>query len=177
MSLFAALPGCGNVGDFKELVEVIQVKPGAETEVKPEAGTACGSPFLRRDSFTLAGARTDRLYNDNSNGAYIVEQSTDRPVWTPTSNFSFNTPQSSTDPSLLAAATGNPGAATGLAKSGDGDFSIPYADPSGNCVVQADAIIPWDPLRTIKHLPHPGRIRGPWPKRTLVAPILTRYSS
>lgn len=151
ISLFAALPGCGNVGDFKEPVEVIQVKPGAETD----AGTACGSPFLRRDSFTLAGARTDGQYNDNSNGAYIVEQSADRPVWKPTSNFSFNTPQSSTDPSLLGAATGNPGAATGLAQSGDGDFSISYADPSGTYVVQADAIIPWDRF-DISSLPDAG---------------------
>lgn len=95
-----------------------------------------------RDSFTLARARTDRLYNDNSNRAYVVEQSTDCPVWPLTSNFSFNTPQSSTDPSLLGAATGNPVAATVIAQSGGGDFSIPYADPSGNYVVQADAIIP-----------------------------------
>lgn len=152
-SLFAALPGCSNGGDLRALVDAGQPQPDA-SQVQPDAGAA-SSPFLRRDTFTLAGARTDRLYNDNSNGAYVIEQGTDRPVWTPATNFSFNTPQSSTDPSLLAAATGNPGAATGLAQSGGGDFSVTYADPSGNYVVQADAIIPGDRF-DISSLPAAG---------------------
>lgn len=156
-SLLASAPACSHGGDPLEPINKTPAKPdaGCVAGCQPDAGTVKDSPFLRRDSFTLMGARTDRLYDDNSQGAYIVEQSTDRPVWTPSTNFSFNTPQSSTDPSFLAAATGNPGAATGIAQSGGGDFSISYADPSGNYVVQADAIIPWDRF-DISSLPSAG---------------------
>lgn len=61
------------------------------------------------DTFTLGGVRRDRLYGDNSAGAYRVETSPDGAVWNPASNFSFNSPGSSTNPPLLGAALGNSG--------------------------------------------------------------------
>ncbi len=96
------------------------------------------------DSFTINTVRRDGLHEDNSAGAYRVETSPDGAVWKLSSDFSFQTPGSSTDPLLLSAAQGNPSAVTGLAQSGGGDFSFAYNDPSGNYVVQADAIIPDD---------------------------------
>ena len=120
-----------------------------------------GAPSLMQraaysDSFTLNTVRTDRLYNDNSAGAYSVEVApAPGATWQPQSHFSFNTPASSTNPTLLAAASGNPGAATGLAQSGDDDFSVVYSDPSLSYVVQADAIIPRDRF-DISSLPSAG---------------------
>jgi hypothetical protein len=111
--------------------------------------------LLFSDTFTLGGARTDGLYNDNSAGAYNVELHRYDAVWTPTYNFSFNTPQSSTNPSLLGAALGNPGAGTGVAQSGGGDFSFGTNSWHHNYVVQADAIIAADRF-DISSLPYPG---------------------
>lgn len=108
------------------------------------------------DTFTLGDVRYDGLYNDNSAGAYTVEDSHGNPpvTWTPTSNFSFNTPDSSTAPTLLNAAIGNAGAFSGLAQSGGGDFSFAYGIRS-NYVVQFDAILPSDRL-DITSLDVPG---------------------
>ena len=108
------------------------------------------------DAFTFTDARTDGLYNDNSAGAYSVENTYGNPAadWTPTSNFSFNSPASSTDPTRLLASLGNVGADTGLAQSGGGDFSITYGMRS-NYVVQLDAILPTDRL-DITSLPTAG---------------------
>ncbi len=107
------------------------------------------------DTFTLGGVRRDGLSNDNSAGAYRVEASPDGAVWNPASNFSFNSPGSSSNPLLLGAATGNSGASTGLAQTGGGDFSFRYNDPAGNYTVQADAIIPDDRF-DISSMPFPG---------------------
>lgn len=99
------------------------------------------------DTFTLGGARTDGLYNDNANGAYGLEDHHGNPAatWTPTSSFSFNTPASPTDPAKVGAAAGNAGAATGLAQSGGGDASFTYGRQS-SYVVQVSAILPSDRL-------------------------------
>jgi len=107
------------------------------------------------DTFTLGGVRRDRLYSDNSEGAYRVETSPDGAVWTLASNFSFNSPGSSTNPLLLGAAMGNSGASTGLAQGGRSDFSFRYNDPAGNYTVQADAIISGDRF-DISSMPFPG---------------------
>lgn len=108
------------------------------------------------DTFTLDAVRTVGLYNDNANGAYRVEDShgNTAATWTPTSSFSFNSPASSTDPARVGAATGNSGAATGLAQSGGGDFSLTYGLRS-NYVVQLNAILPADRL-DITSLPTAG---------------------
>lgn len=108
------------------------------------------------DTFTLGGARTDGLYNNNANGAYGVEDSHGNPAatWTPTANFSFNTPGSSTDPAKVGAAAGNSGAATGLAQSGGGDSSFAYGLQT-SYVVQVQAILPTDRL-DITSLPTAG---------------------
>lgn len=108
------------------------------------------------DTFSLGGARTDGLYNNNANGAYGVEDSHGNPAatWTPTSGFSFNTPASSTDPAKVGAAAGNSGAATGLAQSGGGDSSLAYGLQT-SYVVQLSAILPTDRL-DITSLPAAG---------------------
>ncbi|MBI4600738.1 MAG: hypothetical protein HY721_02145, partial [Planctomycetes bacterium] len=55
-------------------------------------------------------------------GPYAVEDTHGNPpsTWTPQTNYSFNDIPGSfgTGPAVLAAATGNPGAATGVAQSG-----------------------------------------------------------
>lgn len=103
------------------------------------------SPSALRENFTLGGVRTDPNFGDNTNGAYVIEQSTAQPVWTPT-NFAFVSPQNSLAPSLVQAATGNLGAAGGIAQVGSNNvnFSVQFADTTGNFVVQADAILPED---------------------------------
>ncbi|MCL5098990.1 MAG: Ig-like domain-containing protein, partial [Candidatus Omnitrophica bacterium] len=108
------------------------------------------------DTFTTNAIRTDGLYNDNTNGAYNIEDSHGNPsvTWTPINNFSFNTPTSSTAPAILSAAQGNTGANTGFAQSGGGDFSITYGLET-NYVVQFDAILPSDRL-DISSLPTAG---------------------
>lgn len=108
------------------------------------------------DTFSLNATRTDGLYNNNANGAYNVETVGSNPAaaWSPIANFSFNTPASSTDPAKVGAATGNTGAAGGLAQTGGGDFSLPYGLQS-NFVVQVDAIVPTDRL-DISTLPVAG---------------------
>lgn len=108
------------------------------------------------DTFTLGEVRWDGLYNDNSTGAYTVEDTQGNPpaTWTPASSFSFNTPDSSTAPILLNAAVGNAGAATGLAQSGGGDLSFAYASRP-NYLVQFDAILPTDRL-DVTSLETPG---------------------
>jgi hypothetical protein len=114
---------------------------------------AVGAPSLigvvdYSDTFTVTNPpRRDGLYNDNSGGAYGVEDAHGNPpaTWTPTANFSFNTAASTTGPNISGAATGNDGAATGLAQSGGGDFSIAYALRE-SYVVSVDAILPLDRL-------------------------------
>ena len=108
------------------------------------------------DSFTTNAVRTDGLSNNNTNGAYNVENHSSNPaaVWTPTSGFTFNTPASSTDPAKVGAAMGNSGAATGLAQTGGGDSSFAYGLQT-NYVVQVDAIMPSDRL-DITTLPTAG---------------------
>lgn len=100
-----------------------------------------------QDTFTIKNARTDGLFNDNTQGAYEVEEVQGNPAaaWNPTSSFSFNTPGSATDPAKLTAATGNAGASTGFAQSGGGDFSMAYGLRS-NYIIQLDAILPSDRL-------------------------------
>lgn len=118
------------------------------------------SGFLEIDyseTFTInPPVRTDGLYNNNAGGGYQVEQAHGNPAatWTPLSNFSFNTPGSSTNPTLLNAAAGNPGAASGFAQSGGGDFSFDYGLRT-SYVVSLDAILPSDRL-DISSLPAPG---------------------
>ena len=100
------------------------------------------------DTFTLTGIRTDGLYNDNSSGAYGVENSYGNPpaTWTATSGiFSFKTPATSTDPAALGTATGNAGASSGMAEATDIDFNFAYGRRS-DYVVQVDAILPTDRL-------------------------------
>jgi hypothetical protein len=99
------------------------------------------------DTFTITPTRVDGLYNDNSNGAYDLEDNYGNPpaTWTPTLTgiFSFNTPSSTTHPPIVSAATGNPGANTGLAQATDDDFNFSYGLRS-DYVVQVDAILPVD---------------------------------
>jgi HYR domain/Galactose oxidase, central domain len=96
------------------------------------------------DTFTLTSIRTDGLYNDNSKGAYGVENSYGNPpaTWTPATDiFSFQTPGSSSDPATVGTAVGNTGASSGLAQAGAVDFNFAYGLRS-DYVVQLDAIIP-----------------------------------
>ena len=117
-------------------------------------------PFIvdYEDTFTVGtAARPDGLYNNNSGGGYTVETANHGnppATWTPLSNFSFNTPGSSTNPPLLGAAGGNAGAATGFAQSGGGDFSFAYGLRT-DYLVSLDAILPSDRL-DISSLPAPG---------------------
>jgi hypothetical protein len=109
------------------------------------------------DTFTVTNApRSDGLYNNNSGGAYNVESSNANPqaVWSPISNFSFNSPGTSTGPDITMAATGNPGAETGFAQSGSGDFSFAYG-LRDSYVAAVDAILPLDRL-DISSMPAPG---------------------
>ncbi len=110
------------------------------------------------DTFTInPPTRPDGLYNNNSAGGYNVETANfgnPAAVWTPFSNFSFNTPGSSTNPPLLGAAGGNAGAATGFAQSGGGDFSFAYGLRT-DYIVSVDAILPSDRL-DISSLPSAG---------------------
>lgn len=127
--------------------------PPADMTAPPPPGMI--KRVVYSDTFTLNSVRRDGLYNDNSMGAYRVETSPDGAVWNPFSEFSFNSPGSSTNPPLLGAATGNSGASTGLAQTGGGDFSFRYSDPAVNYTVQADAIIPYDRF-DISSLPFAG---------------------
>lgn len=121
---------------------------------------AVGAPTLvgvadYSDTFTVgaAGAPTEEnprpngMYNNDTFGGYFIENSYGKPLvrWTPTSNFSFNVPGNSTGPDITLAALGNPGADTGIAQSGGGDFSIAYGLRE-SYVVEVDAILPWDRL-------------------------------
>lgn len=99
------------------------------------------------DTFTITSIRTDGLYDDNSNGAYAVEDNHGNPPSTWTAGvfgiFSFNSPGNTTHPPIVTAATGNAGANTGLAQATENDFSIGYGLRS-DYVVQVDAILPID---------------------------------
>lgn len=108
------------------------------------------------DTFSISDKRADGLYNDNSGGGYELEDSHGNPAatWTPLSNFSFNTPATSTDPAKLDAATGNVGCLGGLGQTDGRDFSFAYGLRS-NYVVQVDAILPLDRL-DITSLPAAG---------------------
>ena len=148
ISLFAAAPGCLGDGVPAEPVNV---------GVAPQAVAMLRDSLMETvdysETFTLGGARTDGLYNDNRAGAYGVESSSSR-VWTPASHFSFNTPASSTSPALVSAAGGNPGAMTGLAQSGSDDFSFSY-NRRASYIVQADAILPADRFDISSHQQDP----------------------
>ena len=108
-----------------------------------------------RDTFTVGPSgdpsatnpRPNGMYNVNTFGGYNVENSYGNPsaTWTPTGNFSFNSPDNSTGPAITQAATGNADAATGFAQSGGGDFNFAYK-LRPNFVVQMDAILPLDRL-------------------------------
>ena len=112
-----------------------------------------------KDTFTVGTpARPDGLYNNNAGGGYNIEQTfggAPTVTWTPTNFFSFNSAGNTTNPGLLAAAAGNPGAATGVAQSGGSDFSIPYA-LRDSYVVSLDAILPPGDRLDISSLPYAG---------------------
>jgi hypothetical protein len=132
-----------------------------------------GSPSLigvsdYSDTFTVTTPpRRDGLYNNNSEGAYNIEDAHGNApvVWTPIGNFSFNTSASTTDPTISGPATGNPGAETGIAQSGGGDFSIGYG-LRDDYVVAVDAILPLDRL-DIGSYPAPGAAIGAKPSLTV----------
>jgi Bacterial Ig domain len=108
------------------------------------------------DAFTVGTAsRPDGLYNDNSGGAYAIENNHGNPAvtWTPINNFSFNSGEGTTCCGYPGN-TGNDGAAAGLAQSGGGDFSIGYG-LRDSYVVQVDAVLPGDRL-DITSLPAAG---------------------
>jgi PKD repeat protein len=92
-------------------------------------------------------------------GPYAVEDTHGNPpaTWTPQTNFSFNDIPGSfgAGPVVLAAATGNPGAATGVAQSGGGDFSFAYGLRT-NYVVEVDAFLSPGDRTDISSLPSPG---------------------
>jgi len=98
------------------------------------------------DTYTINSARTVGLFNDNSGGAYNVEIcGTNAPAaWIPYS-FTFTTPASSSDPTILGAAVGNAGASTGFIQSGGNDCGFAYGLRS-NYVIQLDCILPDDRL-------------------------------
>jgi hypothetical protein len=92
------------------------------------------------DTFTVGTiARPDGLFNNNATGGYGVESDPNR-LWSPFSNFSFNSGGGTTCCGYPGNA-GNPGATTGLAQSGGGDFSFEY-NTRQNYVVEVDAIMP-----------------------------------
>jgi len=97
------------------------------------------------DTFTTNAVRTLGLFNDNTNGAYSVEDTHGNPpaTWTPFNVFSFNVPSDSAAPAELEAAQNDPGASTGFWQSGGGDASFTYGLRS-NYVVQVQAILPPD---------------------------------
>lgn len=107
------------------------------------------------DTFTGLSGRANGTYNVGP-PAYNVESTYGNAAatWVPGSNFSFNDIAGSTNPALLAAATGNGGADTGFAQSGGGDFSFAYGLRS-SYIVALDAILPSDRL-DISSLPAAG---------------------
>jgi len=129
---------------FVLLATALVVESLASLATTAHAGVLVGSSSLigtlqYSDSYTLGGARTDGLYNDNSGGAYTVENNYGNPsrTWQP-AGFSFNSPATSASP--LAGGPGNTGAATGLAQSGGSDYNFAYG-LSNDYIVQADAIV------------------------------------
>ena len=112
-----------------------------------------------KDTFTVGtAARPDGLHNNNAGGGYNIEQTFGGApvvIWAPTGNFSFNSAANTTNPGLLAAAAGNPGAITGMAQSGGNDFSIPYG-LRDSYVVSLDAILPPGDRLDISSLPFAG---------------------
>ena len=111
------------------------------------------------DSFALNSPRQNGLYNDNSAGGYNLENTHGNPAatWTPQSNFSFNDIPGSfgSGPTVLAAAIGNSGAATGVAQSGGGDFSFTYGLRT-DYVVEVDAFLSPGDRTDISSLPQAG---------------------
>jgi hypothetical protein len=121
---------------------------------------AVGAPTLvgvadYSDTFTVGAAgaptaenpRPNGMYNNDAFNGYNIENSHGKPAvrWTPTANFSFNVPSNTTGPDITVAAMGNPGAETGIAQSGGGDFNIAYG-LRNSYVVEVDAILPLDRL-------------------------------
>jgi PKD repeat protein len=95
------------------------------------------------DTFTLGvNGRANGVYNTPA--PYVVEDAHGNPPtsWAPLTNYSFNDIPGSfgSGPTVLAAATGNPGAATGVAQSGGGDFSFAYGLRT-DYVVEMDAFL------------------------------------
>ena len=105
------------------------------------------------DTFTLGlNARANGTFNTGS-PAYDIESAHGNPnvVWTQGTGFSFNDIPGSIPPggpAILGAAGGNPGAATGLAQSGGGDFTVAYG-LRDDYIVSVDAILPLDRLDII----------------------------
>jgi hypothetical protein len=100
-----------------------------------------------RDTFTTNSVRTAGLFNDNSGGAYNVEDCGTNALtaWIPYGSFTFSTPEISYDPAMLGAALGNLGAPTGFIQSPGADCGI-YYNLRSNYVVQLDCILPDDRL-------------------------------
>ncbi len=110
------------------------------------------------DTFTLG-------VNGRANGVccdpvpYAVEDTHGNPAstWTPQANYSFNDIPGSfgTGPTVLVAATGNPGAETGIAQSGGGDFSFAYGLRT-DYVVEMDAFLSPGDRTDMSSVPSPG---------------------
>jgi len=112
------------------------------------------------DDFSLGEkGRANGACCRNDSGAYDVEVSYGNPpsTWTPFTIFSFTDIPGSfgAGPAVLAAATGNLGAATGIAQSGGGDFSFAYGLRT-NYIVEVDAFLSPGDRTDISSLPNPG---------------------
>ncbi|HVR73424.1 MAG TPA: PKD domain-containing protein [Planctomycetota bacterium] len=112
------------------------------------------------DTFTLGmNGRANGIFGAANIGAYALEDTHGNPAstWHPQTNYSFNDIPGSfgQGPTVLAAATGNPGAETGVAQSGGGDFSFAYGLRT-NYVVETDAFISPGDRTDISSLPTAG---------------------
>jgi fibronectin-binding autotransporter adhesin len=118
------------------LAKVAAAQPGVPVGSSTLIGTLDYS-----DAFTVGTpARPEGLYNNNSGGGYSIETAYNglpAVTWTPFSNFSFNSGGVSTV-AEYPGNNGNDGAASGLAQSGGGDWSLAYGLRS-DYVVQGDA--------------------------------------
>ena len=112
------------------------------------------------DTFTLGvSGRVNGFFNSNAEGQYDIEEPGDNPVSTmmPFNSFSFNDVAGSfgAGPTVLAAATGNPGAETGMAQSGGGDASFAYGLRT-DYIFEMDAFISPGDRTDITSGPTPG---------------------
>src|SRR6185503_2246654 len=103
--------------------------------------------------------RANGVYGPQNIGAYALEDLHGHAAstWQPQTNYSFNDIPGSfgTGPTVLAAATGNPGAAGGVAQSGGGDFSFAYGLRT-SYVVEMDAFVSPGDRTDISSVPNPG---------------------